>query len=288
MSLLRWMTALALLLIARPVSAQPRSALLSTVVVNASAPIFVLPDENRTPLRVAAAGTVLKVIGREGNWYNVEFQDPQIGARVGYIQAKFVREAPDPRLEPLDLSVPAAQPAETTTQRQQSDQTRADQMQATARGFQRGLKQGTTELQLASSFTGTNAGGDTVTAFQLDAIVEYFATPSLEFGVSASAIKVSSLDTTGSIGGLFAYNVPSDSPANGFFGAAAGTGFGYPALTGNPFFVEVFGGVRAMVPGGGGALMIRPFYQRNFFHGGSVPVSDVNVFGVSVGVSIFF
>jgi hypothetical protein len=150
------------------------------------------------------------------------------------------------------------------------------------------LKRGVTELNLNGSFAGTNAGGDTMSTFLLDAVVGYFATPSLEVGVSTSVIKGSNSDAAGSVGGLFAYNVASDSPANGFLGAGAGSGFGHSALTGNPYFIEVFAGVRAMVPGGGGALVVRPFYQRQFFHGGSVPVSDVNVFGVSVGVSIFF
>jgi hypothetical protein len=61
------------------------------VVVAAAGPIFVGPDEQRTPSRIAAKGSVLRVPGVDGGWYNVEFEDPQIGLRVGYIEAQYVR-----------------------------------------------------------------------------------------------------------------------------------------------------------------------------------------------------
>lgn len=42
-----------------------------------------------------------------------------------------------------------------------------------------------------------------------------------------------------------------------------------------------------MVEGGGEALVVAPFYERDFYHGGPFAVDDVNSFGVSFGVSIF-
>src|SRR5687767_14497070 len=86
-----------------------------TATVTATAPIYVMPDASRTPLRTAAARTVLRVRGEEGGWLKVEFQDPQFGVRTGYVEAKLVSVS-DPALQPMDLSVkPAAPSAEART-----------------------------------------------------------------------------------------------------------------------------------------------------------------------------
>jgi hypothetical protein len=80
-----------------------------TVVVVSAAPIFVVPDGTREPLRVAKEGSTLRLIQQDGEWCNVEFQDPQYGRRTGYVQTKFVKvNARSTQLEPVDLSVPEA------------------------------------------------------------------------------------------------------------------------------------------------------------------------------------
>ena len=58
--------------------------------VTVAAPIFLYPDPNRTPLRVADAGLAVVIIKTEGDWYLVEFQDPEYGRRQGYIERRFV------------------------------------------------------------------------------------------------------------------------------------------------------------------------------------------------------
>ena len=79
-------------------------------IVLQDAPIMVVPDASRTPLRVAAPGTSLVVVGVEGDWLRVQFQDPQYGLRTGYVQAKLVRvDRAIPAAQPMDLSVPARQ-----------------------------------------------------------------------------------------------------------------------------------------------------------------------------------
>ena len=60
-------------------------------VVIEPAPIYLLPDATRTPLRTAPVNTQLTVLGEEGEWLRIEFNDPQFGPRVGYVQAKRVR-----------------------------------------------------------------------------------------------------------------------------------------------------------------------------------------------------
>src|SRR5690348_14258459 len=63
-------------------------------IVLENAPIMLLPDATRTPLRVAAKGTSLVLLENDGEWLQVEFQDPQYGLRFGYIESRFVRIVP--------------------------------------------------------------------------------------------------------------------------------------------------------------------------------------------------
>jgi hypothetical protein len=71
-----------------------------TAITATSAPVFVLPDATRTPLRVLAPGTRLRVLREQGDWLRVEFEDPRWGRRVGYIERKNI-----------DMSGPEAEPA---------------------------------------------------------------------------------------------------------------------------------------------------------------------------------
>jgi hypothetical protein len=78
----------------------------STAVVTANAPIFLVPDAGRQPLRVAKEGSHLRLLGQERGWANVQFNDPQFGVRTGYVESRFLAFEP-PRLpEPIDLSIP--------------------------------------------------------------------------------------------------------------------------------------------------------------------------------------
>jgi len=53
-------------------------------VINITSGVYVLPNENRTPLRILEAGTRVTVIEEGEEWLKVEFRDPQWGPRVGY------------------------------------------------------------------------------------------------------------------------------------------------------------------------------------------------------------
>ncbi len=78
-------------------------------VIVPAAPIYIRPDAT-VPLRTAAEGTVFAVVGEEGEWLRVEFEDPQFGRRTGYVLAKFVT-IERPELAPMDLSVRPPAPA---------------------------------------------------------------------------------------------------------------------------------------------------------------------------------
>ena len=78
--------------------------------VTANTPIYVTsnPAAGQVPLRAAAVGTILKVVGEESGWVQVQFQDPQWGLRPGrYGEVRAAGTAPIARSErrPLDLSV---------------------------------------------------------------------------------------------------------------------------------------------------------------------------------------
>jgi opacity protein-like surface antigen len=60
-------------------------------VLTIAAPVYLLPDATRTPLRVVEAGTAVNILEEVEGWYRIEFRDPQFGSRVGYVQSKFVR-----------------------------------------------------------------------------------------------------------------------------------------------------------------------------------------------------
>jgi hypothetical protein len=69
---------------------QPATGGTAGYVVN-EAPVFLLPDRTRTPLRVLAPGTSLRIVDENKEWYRVQFADPQFGPRVGWIERKFVQ-----------------------------------------------------------------------------------------------------------------------------------------------------------------------------------------------------
>ena len=60
-------------------------------MISASAPVYLLPDATRAPLRTLTAGTMVRILSIKGDWTEVEFNDPQYGPRVGWVQSKFVR-----------------------------------------------------------------------------------------------------------------------------------------------------------------------------------------------------
>ena len=80
---------------------------LATVTTNA--PIYAAAQETPTPLRVAAVGSRLRVISTEQDWIQVEYNDPVLGRRVGWVLRHYVSLGSHD-LQPIDLSVPEAQP----------------------------------------------------------------------------------------------------------------------------------------------------------------------------------
>ena len=75
---------------ARAVAQVPVSGAQQDARVNEPAPVFLLPDETRTPLRTLPRGTSATVERVQGEWVQITFNDPQLGRRTGWIQRKYV------------------------------------------------------------------------------------------------------------------------------------------------------------------------------------------------------
>lgn len=78
------------------------AAQVSRGIVIEPAPVYLLPDPTRTPLRTLPVNTEVRVLTQKGNWLRVEFEDPQFGLRVGYVEATKVRiyKSDSPAVEP--------------------------------------------------------------------------------------------------------------------------------------------------------------------------------------------
>jgi opacity protein-like surface antigen len=103
--------------------AQPATAPQSTSagVVTEPAPVFLLPDATRTPLRTLPAGAVVSVREVREDWVQITFNDGILGSRTGWIQRRFLvirerSEQPetDVAMPPRAPSSPATRPVRTT------------------------------------------------------------------------------------------------------------------------------------------------------------------------------
>jgi hypothetical protein len=59
-------------------------------VITEAAPVFLYPDAQRTPLKTLTAGTPVRILEETPEWVRIEFTD-HFGARIGFVQRKFVR-----------------------------------------------------------------------------------------------------------------------------------------------------------------------------------------------------
>jgi hypothetical protein len=62
-----------------------------TATTTENAPVFASASGQQEPLRIARQGSVLLLLDAQGEWCRVEYQDPELGRRTGYVQRKFVR-----------------------------------------------------------------------------------------------------------------------------------------------------------------------------------------------------
>jgi hypothetical protein len=226
-------------------------------------------------------GVVVELIGAQsGEWYQARTIGPV--ARMGWIHRSVIE------LLPADAAaaIPTAPPSPNGAP--QTPQGRED----IARPLESDLVPGRTELIVDGAMSGWNASGGTIEIFQLDSLIGFVVSPRFEVIGSASIFKASDVDAFGSFGGGLLVNFRDTSPVVPFVGGVVGRGFGASALFGglvnDPTFVNVSGGFRVLTRGGGGALIVRPFYERYFNSSDIVATEQVNRFGVSLGAAILF
>jgi hypothetical protein len=149
------------------------------------------------------------------------------------------------------------------------------------------LDSGSVELMVLGSFTGVSAEGETGTSVNVNAFLGVFATPHVELGMSTSVMKLADIPTGGSLMGHLFFNFPNSSAVVPFVGGGVGTTFGNADFIGHPLALHLSGGFRVLMPGAGGALIIRPFYERANVSSDFIDTS-LNTYGVAVGASLLF
>jgi hypothetical protein len=224
-------------------------------------------------------GVVVQVFTRTGDWYQARTIGP--AARVGWIHRTVIELLPADAGEALLPSATAA-----PSQASQSPPATISSLP------QPDFSAGHLELVVDGGMAGWKSAGETVGVFQIDSLVGLVASRHFEVVVSTSILKASGVDAFGTFGGGLLVNFRGSGPIVPFVGGVLGRGFGasslFDGLVDDPTFVNASGGFRILTRGGGGALIVRPFYERYFNSSDILPVSDVNRFGISLGASILF
>jgi SH3 domain-containing protein len=241
----------------------------------------VLVQEPRADSNVVAAvppGVVIQVFARSGDWYQARTMESV--PRTGWIHRSVI--------ELLSPEAGAALLPNGDALASQGQHSSATSSPLPEPDFSAGHA----ELVVEGGIAGWNATGETVGVFQLDSLVGFVASRHFEVVVSTSVLKASGVDAFGTFGGGLFVNFRDNGPIVPFAGGVIGKGFGasslFKGLVDDPTFVNVSGGFRVLTRGGGGALIVRPFYERYFNSSDVLPVSDVNRFGISLGASILF
>lgn len=256
--------------LAATVSAPAFAQTEGTVRMVRNAVILEAPRGDSPVLGTIPAGSVLEVLGQEGNWFAVLLPpDMSTARRSGWVNAQLVEPLGGEAQASVGRSVP---------------RTLAGHGAARTDGVSV-LRPGMTELAFDGTIMSVPFGDERETVTEMSQTTGYFVTRAIEIGLVTGQTKSPGADLTGLIGGIVAVNVPVRGTIVPFASLAAGTYWGYPEVTGNPRFMQVGGGVRAFTPGGGGAVTVEPFYQRLFFP--KEGFSSQEYYGLLFGVSIF-
>jgi hypothetical protein len=69
---------------------EPASGIITASAIT-DAPMFVWADADRTPIRVVRSGEQVRVIGKEGRWFEVVYTDERFGEESGYMRASSLK-----------------------------------------------------------------------------------------------------------------------------------------------------------------------------------------------------
>jgi hypothetical protein len=153
------------------------------------------------------------------------------------------------------------------------------------------VRAGLNEVNFTATLSATKLeDGDTQSAFTFNGAYGRFLTDRFEVGPLFTVFKAEDSDAFGTINGFAAYHFAPDSNVVPFVGVQLGTAFGLETdFSDNPWSYGFFGGIKAFVGNGGGAITIQPFWTRQNI--GSPLIDEtthVDNFGATAGISIFF
>lgn len=106
-----------------------------SATVITEAPVFLLPDNTRTPLRTLPAGTSLSVQRVQGDWLQVTFNDAQFGRRTGWVEQKYVKVGAAKPTPPDQVPPPSTPAPSTAREQQRPPQAPVDRGGVGVRGF---------------------------------------------------------------------------------------------------------------------------------------------------------
>lgn len=115
-------TIIACALLASTIGLSARQVPVHDAVTAGATPVFLQPG-TMTPLRTMPSGTHVKVLQERGPWAEIEFNDPQFGRRVGWVELKLLRmslPAMTPPAAPASRPSPEPAPAAAPPSRQNS------------------------------------------------------------------------------------------------------------------------------------------------------------------------
>jgi Zn-dependent protease with chaperone function len=79
---------------------------IEVISITANAPVFATTDQTARPLVIAAKGSRFRVTGERGDTYRVDFTDPQLGHRIGFVEKKYSATSGPQTMQPVDVSIP--------------------------------------------------------------------------------------------------------------------------------------------------------------------------------------
>jgi len=211
-----WLVVVCLLGVATGAGAQPVSG--NAVVVNPT-PMFLTPDSSRTPLATLPAGTRVRALAPDGEWYRIIYRDRYLGDRTGYVKAIDLRVEGPPTTQGTPPGMPGLVNPATAPGTPQPIIVQSTPMKAasprTYVSLNGSYQQKSTAFTAATTFTQNVEQGTATTAYRgvhfpiADAGAGFRVAPGVLVGGAVTWLSHSSdADVSASIPHPFTFNTP--------------------------------------------------------------------------------
>jgi hypothetical protein len=276
-----WIVLALLLAIPLPVAAQTITARVIRAAV-----VLSQPRGDSGVITTISPGFIVEVGARAGDWYQVVVNPEDRARRVTGWLPRAAVELLSGSNDPTPQSQPISVPAQTAAEPSRSSGA------AAATSEEPVLHRGTIEMIVDGNISAVTSAGETVALVEANALVGFVVVPAFEVVVTGSIAKIEGNEAIGAFGAGLIANFKDDGRVIPFVGATFGRSAGVSGLLGgfvnDVNVVNLFGGFRVMTRGGGGALVVRPFYDHYFISSDFLETADVHQFGVALGISVLF